>query len=396
MPTKTDNYGFELIDFNKLPWHEREWNNWRLIDAVFSQFVTITNLKGIWETSLVVAVGERYVDVDLGTIWTCEIAHTTPATGTFAESRDDLGGDYWTLFSTVPAVAIGAWSASTSYSNNSFLHDSNRYGVTTATYTSSDSYDTDVTNGNIITLIDLSTDLAAAAASASSASDSADDAAASAASLNLPDPIVADRALFGNSGETAWEQRTAADARTALGLVIGTDVLPEIGVVSQADAEAGTATDEKIWTAERVKQAIEALAPGSIPSGTVMLFYQETVPTGWSRVTTSGIDNHAIKIDTQTALGSFTGSNGTNTFTAALGASGLASQNASPGNESHSHSVSYQDNPTDSGSFRNFVRKDPDVSGSLSTDSSGSGSSHAHDMDIDINYINVFLASKDA
>lgn len=41
-----------------------------------------------------------------------------------------------------------------------------------------------------------------------------------------------------------------------------TQLLAVQATISQADAEAGTATDRKTWTAERVKQAIEALASG--------------------------------------------------------------------------------------------------------------------------------------
>jgi len=52
---------------------------------------------------------------------------------------------------------------------------------------------------------------------------------------------------------------SAADARTVLNVADGAEVNP--AVVSQVDAEAGAATDERIWTAERVKQAITALAP---------------------------------------------------------------------------------------------------------------------------------------
>ncbi len=51
----------------------------------------------------------------------------------------------------------------------------------------------------------------------------------------------------------------AATARTNLGLVIGTDVQADLAVPSQAEAEAGTATTERVWTAQRVKQAIAAL-----------------------------------------------------------------------------------------------------------------------------------------
>jgi len=44
-----------------------------------------------------------------------------------------------------------------------------------------------------------------------------------------------------------------------LGLVIGTDVQADLAVPSQAEAEAGSATTERVWTAERVKQAIDAI-----------------------------------------------------------------------------------------------------------------------------------------
>ena len=40
---------------------------------------------------------------------------------------------------------------------------------------------------------------------------------------------------------------------------LGVTVQQDLDVVSQADAEAGTATDERVWTAERVGQAIAAL-----------------------------------------------------------------------------------------------------------------------------------------
>ena len=73
---------------------------------------------------------------------------------------------------------------------------------------------------------------------------------------------------------------TASGARTALGLAIGSDVqafdadTPTV-VVSQADAEAGIATDPRTWNALRVAQAIAALAAGG---GTVARFFQ--LPAG--------------------------------------------------------------------------------------------------------------------
>jgi hypothetical protein len=53
----------------------------------------------------------------------------------------------------------------------------------------------------------------------------------------------------------------AAGDKTKLdGIATGAEVNPD--VVPQAEAEAGVATTERIWTAERVKQAIDALAGG--------------------------------------------------------------------------------------------------------------------------------------
>lgn len=42
--------------------------------------------------------------------------------------------------------------------------------------------------------------------------------------------------------------------------------------VSQVEAEAGTATDRRAWTAERVRQAIEAIAPTVVPPSPVGLY----------------------------------------------------------------------------------------------------------------------------
>lgn len=56
---------------------------------------------------------------------------------------------------------------------------------------------------------------------------------------------------------TTNKYTTSSDISKLSGIDAGAEVNPD--VVSQVDAEAGTATDERIWTAERVKQAIVAL-----------------------------------------------------------------------------------------------------------------------------------------
>ena len=86
-------------------------------------------------------------------------------------------------------------------------------------------------------------------------------------------------------------------------------------IVTQADAEAGTATDQKIWTAERVKEAIESLAPprGTTPVGgrfqglsgtraSVTLAVDATAPVTITSVSgieyaTRGTGSHTDKIE---------------------------------------------------------------------------------------------------
>jgi hypothetical protein len=62
-----------------------------------------------------------------------------------------------------------------------------------------------------------------------------------------------------DDSSTAHKFTSSADISKLAGIEIGAEVNP--GVVPQAEAEEGTATTERIWTAERVKQAIDALAP---------------------------------------------------------------------------------------------------------------------------------------
>lgn len=57
---------------------------------------------------------------------------------------------------------------------------------------------------------------------------------------------------------------TAPSVRAALGLVIGTDVQADLDVPSQAESEAGTATTERVWTAQRIGQAIAVLAQNAV------------------------------------------------------------------------------------------------------------------------------------
>ena len=155
----TTNYNFNLTDFDKIPWHTEEHNNWHIIDALLARYIAIGSVQGAWENALTVAVGSRYIDTDTDTIWEVLVAHTTASTGTFAASRT-ANSSYWKSIS-VDVSARGTYAQNTAYNPNDFVIQGDRYGVVQTTYTSDNtqatvilSYDLDVTNGNIVTLID--------------------------------------------------------------------------------------------------------------------------------------------------------------------------------------------------------------------------------------------------
>ena len=157
---KTPNYSFELIGFNTDPYHEKEHDNWRIIDSVFSNFITVTDLKGVWQNAIAVTVGQKYVDAELGTMFEVLVAHTTPSTGLFAASRTSVPAN-WTPF-TVQISSKGAYTQNTVYSPNDFVLQGGRYGIVQISYTSDSTaasvilgYDADVTAGSIITLVDV-------------------------------------------------------------------------------------------------------------------------------------------------------------------------------------------------------------------------------------------------
>ena len=59
---KTDNYGFNLVNFDWFSWHDYEYENWRLVDALMLAILGNTNIRGCWTTETQVTVGERWID----------------------------------------------------------------------------------------------------------------------------------------------------------------------------------------------------------------------------------------------------------------------------------------------------------------------------------------------
>jgi hypothetical protein len=160
--TETTNFNFNLTDFDKIPWHNEEHDNWHLADALIARYLAVSNVQGVWQNALAVTVGHRFIDATDDTIWEVLVAHTTSSTLTFPADRT-ANTTYWQSIS-IDVTFAGVWADDTGYSINQFVTDASRYGVVSAAHTSTTSYDTGVAAGNIVTLVDLSDEVAATAA----------------------------------------------------------------------------------------------------------------------------------------------------------------------------------------------------------------------------------------
>lgn len=93
MPDPTPNLGLERPDFNQVTWHDQINGNFTIIDAVVTAFGL--DLQGPWDHSINYEVGNVVVDMDSTTLWICQVAHTSAASGTFAADRA-ANPTYWT------------------------------------------------------------------------------------------------------------------------------------------------------------------------------------------------------------------------------------------------------------------------------------------------------------
>jgi hypothetical protein len=172
----TTNFNFELIDFDTIPWHTKEHDNWRLADAVFAQYIAIAGIKGIWDNALTIAVADKYVDRELGTIHTALIAHTSASSGTFADDRT-ANSSFWESFS-IDQSFRGTWAAGTSYTVSDFVVDGYQYAVAQTVHTAGDTFAGDSANWIILVdgtavVTDATTQATASATSATSSASSA-------------------------------------------------------------------------------------------------------------------------------------------------------------------------------------------------------------------------------
>ncbi len=244
--TRTPNYKFDLVPFDTRPWHEREHDNWRQLDAILATLTTIVNIVGVWSNSTAYTVGERLVDGDTGSIWTCAVDHVSASTGTFAADRA-ANPTYWLTF-TVDQRFRGTWVSGEDYLVNDFVVSGSIYAAATTAHTAGATFAGD--SANWAYLVDLTTDLAAIAVSVSAAASSAANAAASAATVNLPSMVGESLGMLrANLGETGYEFRTPAEVLSDISAQASSSKLTDIAALAVTDGNV-IVGNGATWVAE--------------------------------------------------------------------------------------------------------------------------------------------------
>lgn len=149
----TTNYNLPVPTFDSTIWQAYYEQALDIIDAAVFAFTGVGVNSGVWDNATNYVINDRAVDDTDGTLWQCAVDHTSATTGTFDADRT-ANPTYWEQI-TSTVINGGSWATSTSYATNTFIEDGYRVGIVTRDYTSAATYDDDVTNGDIITLVDL-------------------------------------------------------------------------------------------------------------------------------------------------------------------------------------------------------------------------------------------------
>ncbi len=156
------------------------------------------------------------------------------------------------------------------------------------------------------------------------------------------------------------------------------------GTMATARLGSGTADATTALFGDQTYKPIDP----PFPSGTVMLFYQASAPTGWTKVTTQ--NDKALRVVSGT--GGVSG--GTNAFSTVMAQTVVGSTSLSTAQlASHSHTQFGSPNSGCGTLSQGNANGTSSAQGSV-TAAAGSGSSHNHSITMSIQYIDLILASK--
>lgn len=118
----TNNFRLNKPDFRSTPWSAQLNENTDRLDTLIYNLFQANNI-GSYENDAEVEAGQIVYDTDLDTFWLCRVSHTTKATGTFQDERDENPA-YWTpvQFGLNPR---GQWQQDTAYGYYDLAYDAN-------------------------------------------------------------------------------------------------------------------------------------------------------------------------------------------------------------------------------------------------------------------------------
>lgn len=149
----TAHFRFTIPDFNQEPWHADLIASIRAIDTAIYQALLVQSVD-FWANSTVYAVGAIVLDAVTGFMWTCSTANTSAASPTTFATERSNHPSYWSPTANIPQQR-GNWQTATTYVPGDFVVESNRYAVCLIGHVSG-TFNTDVSNGLWVILIDLS------------------------------------------------------------------------------------------------------------------------------------------------------------------------------------------------------------------------------------------------
>lgn len=149
----SENYQFELPNFNVATWHDAVNGNFTSLDALIFALTGFSNFVGAWTNSTNYTAGQRVTDDDNGTLWNCLVDHTSSASGSFTTERTN-NPTYWSSVSSIPNIR-GQWENEVVYTIGDTVYDTSEglFGIANTNHESSASPDTmrdDVLNWDII------------------------------------------------------------------------------------------------------------------------------------------------------------------------------------------------------------------------------------------------------
>lgn len=118
----TANLKLRVPVFDQDPWDEDMNSNLYVLDSAVGKFFGVANLVGIWLNDTAYTAGQTVVDNTDGSMWTCNIGHTSATTPTTFSADRVAHPSYWTeSISTAQeyaqAASVSASSAAISATN---------------------------------------------------------------------------------------------------------------------------------------------------------------------------------------------------------------------------------------------------------------------------------------